>query len=68
MPSPRQTRLPCGCNMTWNDDDAVMALCIKHSVEYDMSEGQDPDEFFKQVTMNQPEIKAIAEELAEQMR
>lgn len=54
--------------MSWNEQDAMMSLCVKHSVEYDLTETADPDEFFKRVTMTQPEIKSIAEDLVEKMR
>ncbi len=26
--------LSCGCYLSWNGEDAVFALCIKHSIEY----------------------------------
>lgn len=26
--------LPCGCSLSWDADEAVVALCLRHSVEY----------------------------------
>ena len=26
--------LPCGCSLSWDEQDAMMALCIKHSIDY----------------------------------
>jgi hypothetical protein len=28
--------LPCGCCLSWDGEDAVIALCIRHSIEYNL--------------------------------
>lgn len=64
--------LPCGCSLSWDGQDAIMALCIRHSIEYviwrkkneektntwkEQYAAYDDNEFVKMVTSNLKEIK-----------
>ena len=28
--------LPCGCCLSWDEEDAIIALCVRHSIEYNL--------------------------------
>jgi hypothetical protein len=56
--------LPCGCCLSWDEEDAIIALCIRHSIEYNLWKkskteiksgwdeqysSEDDNEFFKMI-------------------
>ena len=76
--------LQCGCCLTWDEEDAVIALCIQHSIEYDywrtnrteigngwnqLQSRDDDNEFVKMITARQKKrLKSFDREVLLEMQ